>query len=54
MTAVPSGVRVAPEPSGEKGMTPTEPGPSRALSPSLPEILGRPVRIATEPHVDDA
>jgi hypothetical protein len=31
-------------------MTSTEPGPSRAPSPPLPEILGRPARIAAEPH----
>jgi hypothetical protein len=53
MTAVPSGTRAAPEPSGEKGMASTEPGPSRAPSPPLPEILGRPGRIAAEPHADD-
>jgi cell division septum initiation protein DivIVA len=35
-------------------MTSTEPGPSRASSPPLPEILGRPARIAAEPHADDA
>jgi hypothetical protein len=34
-------------------MTSTEPGPSRAPSPPLPEILGRPARIATEPHAVD-
>jgi hypothetical protein len=43
----------APEPSGEKGMTSHEPGPSRAPSPPLPEIMGRPARIAAEPHPDD-
>jgi hypothetical protein len=31
-------------------MTSTEPGPSRATSPPLLEILGRPTRIAAEPH----
>jgi hypothetical protein len=46
-------MRAAPESSGEKRTTSTEPGPSRAPSPSLPEILGRPVRIAAEPHVVD-
>jgi beta-glucosidase-like glycosyl hydrolase len=34
-------------------MASTEPGPSRAPSPPLPEILGRPVRIAAEPHAND-
>jgi hypothetical protein len=34
-------------------MTSTEPGPSRATSPPLPEILGRPARIAAEPHAAD-
>jgi hypothetical protein len=34
-------------------MTSTELGPSRATSPPLPEILGRPVRIAAEPHAAD-
>jgi hypothetical protein len=51
--AAPSGMRAAPEPSGEKGTTSTEPGPSRSPSPPLPEILGRPARIAAEPHADD-
>jgi hypothetical protein len=37
-------------------MTSTEPGPSRAPSPPLPEISGRPLRIAVDPHTnpDDA
>jgi chromosome segregation ATPase len=35
-------------------MTSTEPGPSRASSPPLPEILGRPTRIVVEPHANDA
>jgi F0F1-type ATP synthase membrane subunit b/b' len=37
-------------------MTSTEPGPSRASLPPLPEISGRPLRIATDPHTnaDDA
>jgi hypothetical protein len=52
-TAAPSGTRAAPEPSGEKGMTSHEPGPSRAPSPPLLEIMGRPARIAAEPHADD-
>jgi hypothetical protein len=52
-TAAPSGPRAAPEPSGEKGTTSTEPGPSRAPSPPLLEILGRPARIAAEPHTAD-
>jgi hypothetical protein len=34
-------------------MTSTEPRPSRAPSPPLPEILGRPARITAEPHADD-
>jgi hypothetical protein len=53
-TATPTGTREAPEPSGEKGTTSTEPGPSRASSPALREILGRLARIAAEPHADDA
>jgi hypothetical protein len=52
-TAAPSGTRAAPEPSGEKRTASTEPGPSRAPSPPLPEILGRPARIAAEPHAAD-
>jgi hypothetical protein len=52
-TAAPSGPRAAPEPSGEKRTTSTEPGPSRAPSPPLPEILGRLARIAAEPHAVD-
>jgi vacuolar-type H+-ATPase subunit H len=43
----------APEPSSERRTTSTEPGPSRATSPPLPEILGRPTRIAAEPHAAD-
>jgi hypothetical protein len=39
-------------PSGERRTTSIEPGPSRASSPPLPEILGRPPRIAAEPHAD--
>jgi hypothetical protein len=48
--------RAAPEASGERRTTSSEPGPSRASSLSLPEILGRPLRIAVEPHAnaDDA
>jgi hypothetical protein len=34
-------------------MTSIEPGTSRATSPPLPEILGRPARIAAEPHAAD-
>jgi hypothetical protein len=34
-------------------MASTEPGPSRAPSPPLTEILGRPARIAAEPHTAD-
>jgi hypothetical protein len=51
--AVPSGMRAAPEPSGEKRMASTKLGPSRAPSPPPPEILGRPARIAAEPHAAD-
>jgi hypothetical protein len=43
-------MRAAPEPSGEKRTASTEPGPSRAPSPPLLEILGRPAGIAAEPH----
>jgi hypothetical protein len=51
----PSTERAAPEPSAERRTTSIEPGPSRASSPPLPEILGRPASIAVEPHanVDD-
>jgi hypothetical protein len=52
-TAVPTGMRAAPEPSSEKGTTSNEPGPSRAPSPPLPEITGRPARIAADRHADD-
>jgi hypothetical protein len=38
----------------KRGTTSIEPGPSRALSPPLPEILGRPARITVVPHADDA
>jgi F0F1-type ATP synthase membrane subunit b/b' len=51
--AAPSGTRAALEPSREKRMTSTELGPSRAPSPPLTEILGRPARIAVEPHTFD-
>jgi hypothetical protein len=52
----PSIERAAPEPSAERRTTSTKPGPSRASSPPLPEILGRPPRIAAESHTnaDDA
>jgi hypothetical protein len=53
-TAALIGTRAAPELSGEKGTTSIEPGLSSALSPPLPEILGRPARITAEPHTDDA
>jgi F0F1-type ATP synthase membrane subunit b/b' len=33
-------------------MTSSELGPSRALSPPLLEILGRPLRITADPHAD--
>jgi vacuolar-type H+-ATPase subunit H len=42
----------APEPYTERGTTSTEPGPSRAPSPPLLEISGRPLRIAADPHTD--
>jgi hypothetical protein len=42
----------APEPYNERGTTSTEPGPSRAPSPPLPEISGRPLRIAADPHAN--
>jgi hypothetical protein len=42
----------APEPSVERRMTSTELGPSRDSSPPLPEISGRPLRIAADPHTD--
>jgi hypothetical protein len=47
-------MRAAPEPSGVKEAASNKLGPSRAPSPSLSEILGRPTRIAAEPHADDA
>jgi hypothetical protein len=40
------------EPCTKRRTTSTEPGPSRASSPPLPEILGRPLRIAMDPHTD--
>jgi hypothetical protein len=52
-TAVPSGMRAAPELIGEKRMASIDPGPSRAPTPPLQEILGRPARIAAEPHATD-
>jgi hypothetical protein len=51
--AAPTGARTAPSPHGERGATSIELGPSRASLPPLPEILGRPPRIATEPHTDE-
>jgi F0F1-type ATP synthase membrane subunit b/b' len=42
----------APEPRTERRTTSTEPGPSRASSTPLPEISGRPLRIAVHPHAD--
>jgi hypothetical protein len=41
-----------PEPRTEGKTTSSEPGPSRAPSPPLPEILGRPLRITADPHTD--
>jgi vacuolar-type H+-ATPase subunit H len=52
-TAAPPGSGIAPEPSSERRTTYTEPGPSRATSPPLLEILGRPARIAAKPHAVD-
>jgi hypothetical protein len=52
-TAALSGTRAAPEPRGERRTASTGPGPSRAPSPPLPEILGRPARIVAEPHTAD-
>jgi F0F1-type ATP synthase membrane subunit b/b' len=48
--------RAAPEPITDRRTFSTELGPSRASSPPLPEILGRPLRIAVDPHAnaDDA
>jgi hypothetical protein len=34
-------------------MTSNKPGSSRAPSPPLPEITGRPPRIAADPHAND-
>jgi hypothetical protein len=45
--------RAAPEPRPEGETTSPEPVPSRALSPPLPKILGRPLRITTDPHAND-
>jgi hypothetical protein len=42
----------APEPRTERRTTSIEPGPSRASSTPLPEISGRPLRIAAHPHTD--
>jgi hypothetical protein len=42
----------APEPSTKRRTTSTEPGPSRASLPPLPEISARPLRIAMDPHTD--
>jgi hypothetical protein len=42
----------APEPHNERGTTSAEPGHSRASSPPLPEISGRPLRIAADPHTN--
>jgi F0F1-type ATP synthase membrane subunit b/b' len=52
-TAAPFSTRTAPEPRGERRTASTGPGPSRAPSPPLPEILGRPARIKAEPHAAD-
>jgi hypothetical protein len=42
----------SPEPHPEGEMASQGPGPSRASSPSLPEISGRPLRIITDPHTN--
>jgi hypothetical protein len=44
--------RAAPEACPKGEMTSPEPGPSRASSPPLPEILGRPLRITADPHAN--
>jgi hypothetical protein len=44
--------RAAPEPRPKGEMTSPEPGPSRASSPPLLEILGRPLRITVDPHAN--
>jgi hypothetical protein len=50
---MPFGMKAAPEPRGERRTASTGPGPSRAPSPPLPEILGRPTRIIAKPHAAD-
>jgi hypothetical protein len=42
----------APETCTKRRTTSIEPGPSRAPSPALPKISGRPLRIAADPHTD--
>jgi chromosome segregation ATPase len=44
--------RAAPKPRTKGKMTSSEPGLSRAPSPPLPEILGRPLRITADPHTN--
>jgi hypothetical protein len=44
--------RAAPEPRTKGKTTSSELGPSRAPSPTLPEILGRPLRITMDPHTN--
>jgi hypothetical protein len=44
--------REAPEPRTEGETTSSELGPSKAPSPPLPEILGRPLRITADPHTN--
>jgi hypothetical protein len=44
--------RAALKPRTERRTTSTESGPSRASLPPLPEISGRPLRIAADPHTD--
>jgi hypothetical protein len=48
----PSTEGVAPKPRTERRTTSIELGPSRASSPPQPEISGRPLRIAVDPHTD--
>jgi hypothetical protein len=44
--------RAASEPSTKRRTTSIEPRPSRASPPPLSEILGRPLRIAVDPHTN--
>jgi hypothetical protein len=44
--------RAALEPLTKGKTTSSEPGPYRAPSPPLLELLGRPLRITADPHTD--